>query len=79
MDDPKRARSRKRRIRPRIALPNVAPVLYSTDEVHTWLCQLTSDFFSATSFVLHFVGSVLSYFLNLLPASFMASPAFSIA
>ena len=30
MDDPKRARSRKRRLQPRIALPNVAPVLYST-------------------------------------------------
>ena len=30
MDDPKRARSWKRLIRPRIALPNVAPVLYST-------------------------------------------------
>jgi len=30
MDDPKRARSWKRLIRPSIALPNVAPVLYST-------------------------------------------------
>jgi len=30
MDDPKRARSRKRLIRPRVSLQNVAPVLYST-------------------------------------------------
>jgi hypothetical protein len=30
MDDPKRARSWKRRPRPRISLTNVAPVLYST-------------------------------------------------
>jgi hypothetical protein len=32
MDNPKRARSWKRLIRPRIALPNVAPVLYSTPD-----------------------------------------------
>ena len=43
MDDPKRARSWKRPIRPRTDLPNVAPVLYSTQ---TW-----SKPWSATSTV----------------------------